>query len=94
VLPQSNNYGANISNDIFGATRNIKDIREGQTELTEELCKRLGNYNEEGFTLEDIKNVEVLLNVQVKVLCLESFKTIIYSGKDKETKIYLYKNGN
>jgi len=48
--------------------RNIKHIREGQkiqTELTDELCKRLGNYNEEGFTLEDIKNVKELLNIHI-----------------------------
>jgi len=82
---------------IFGAKRNIKDIRKGrkvQTELAEELCKMLGDYNEEGFTLEDIKNVEELLNIQVKVVCAESFNSIIYSGEEKETKIYLYKNGN
>jgi len=59
-----------------------------------EICKRLGDYNEEGFTLEDIKNVEELLNVQIKVICAESFNSIIYSGEEKETKIYLYKNGN
>ena len=42
------------TNDIFGSKRNITDIREGrkvQTELAEEFCKRLGDYNEEGFTL-------------------------------------------
>ena len=39
------------TNNIFSAERNIKHIREGrkiQTESTDELCKRLGNYNEEG----------------------------------------------
>jgi len=71
------------NNNIFGTKRNISHIREGrqiQTKLAEELCKRLGTYNEEGFTLEDIKNVEELLNIQVKVVCAESFNTIIYSG--------------
>jgi len=73
--------------NIFGTKRNITDIREGrqiQTKLTEELCKRLGDYNEEGFTLEDIKNVEEILNIQVKVVCAESFNTIIYSGKKQK----------
>jgi hypothetical protein len=82
--------------DIFGAKRNIKHIREGreiQTKLTQELCKRLGDYNEEGFTLEDIKNVE-LFNIQVKVVCAESLNSVIYSGEERETKVYLYKNGN
>jgi hypothetical protein len=78
------------TNDIFGAKRNIKDIRKGrkvQTELAEELCTRLGDYNEEGFTLEDIKNVEVLLDIQIKVICAESFNSIIYSGEEKETMV-------
>ena len=68
------------------------DVRGGgkvQTELAVELCERLGDYNEEGFTLEDIKNAEELLNIQVKVVCIESFNSIIYSGKEKETKIFL-----
>jgi hypothetical protein len=70
--------------DIFRAKRNIKHIREGrqiQTKLAQELCERLGDYNEEGFTLEDIKNVEELLNIQVKVVCAESFNSVIYSGE-------------
>ena len=28
------------------------------------------------------------------MVCAENFNTIIYSGKAKETKIYLYENGN
>jgi hypothetical protein len=85
------------TDDIFGAKRNIKHITEGreiQTKLAQELRKRLGDYNEEGFTLEDIKNVEELLNIQVKVVCAESLNSVIYSGEERETKIYLYKNGN
>ena len=46
------------------------------------------------FTLEDIKNVEELLNIQIKVVGAESFNTIIYSGEEREPKIYLYENGN
>jgi len=82
------------TNNIFGTERNIAHIREGrklQAKLAIELCKRLGDYNEGSFTLEDIKNVEELLNIQDKVVCAESFNTIIYSGKEKETKIYLNK---
>jgi len=70
------------TDEILGAKRNIEDIRDGrkvQTELAKELCKRPGDYNEEGFTLEDIKNVEELLNVQIKVVCAESFNSTIYS---------------
>jgi len=84
------------TNCIFGAKRRIKHIREGrkvQSELALELCKRLGEYNEEGFTLEDIKYVEELLNVEIKVVYAKIFKSIVYSGEEKETKIYLYKNG-
>lgn len=58
------------------------------------MCKKLRNYNEKGFTLEDTKNVEELLNIQIKTVCAESFNAIIYSGEERETKIYLYKNGN
>lgn len=58
------------------------------------MCQRLGSYNEEGFTLEDIKHVEELLDIQIKVVCAENFKAIIYSGEEKEIKIYLYKNRN
>ena len=34
------------------------------------------------------------MNIQVKVVCAERFNSIIHSGKEKETKIYLYKNQN
>ena len=85
------------TNSIFGPKRNIKDIRDGQkvqTVLAEELCQTLGEYKEEGFTKEDIKKPEELLDIQNKVVCAENFNTIIYSGEEKATKIYLYKNGN
>jgi hypothetical protein len=54
-----------------------------------ELCQRLGDYNEEGFTLEDIKNVEELLNNRIKVVSVENFNTIINSGKNKQKFIYI-----
>lgn len=75
----------------------VKLTRQGrkiQTELTQEMRKRLGTYHEEGFTLEDIKHVEKLLNIQIKVVCSENFNSVIYSGKEKDTIIYLYKKGN
>ncbi len=62
--------------------------------MTEELCKKLENYNEESSTLEDIKIFEEMLNVQVKVFGAENFNSIIYCGEEREKKIYLYKNGN
>jgi hypothetical protein len=67
-----------------------------QTKFAEELCKRLGEYNEEGFTLKDIKHAEEILDIQIKVVCAENFNTIIYSGEEIETKIlvYQYKHGN
>src|SRR6266576_3077748 len=88
------------TNEIFDktySTTKIHYIRMGrnlQTELAKELCDRLEEYNEDSFTLEDIKNVENLLNIQVKVICAENLNTIIYQGIENETKIYLYKQGN
>ena len=90
-------YNTNKILDRELSELNIKHIRQGrkiQTELTQELCKRVGNYNEEGFTLEDIKNVEKILNIQVKIVCAENFNSVIYAGDDKDTKVYLYKSGN
>ena len=34
------------------------------------------------------------MDIQIKVVCAESFNTIIYCGEERETKIYLYKPGN
>jgi TusA-related sulfurtransferase len=85
------------TNKIFGVERNVKHIREGHslhTKLVEELCNKLGRYNEDGFTLEDIKHVEELLDIQIKVVCAEKFNSIIYSGEERETNIYLYKQRN
>jgi len=71
------------TDNIFGSKRSVKHIREGrriQTKLAEELCQRLGEYNKEGFTLQDIKDTEELLDVQIKVVCAENFNTI-YNGE-------------
>ena len=85
-------------NTIFGKEYNangIKKIRTGlplQRDVALELCERLGK-SEEEFTLEDIKQCEELLDVQIKVVCAENFNSIIYKGccGEKENKIYLYK---
>ena len=34
------------------------------------------------------------MDIQIKVVCVENFNSIIYSGEERETNIYLYKNGN
>lgn len=48
-----------------------------------------------GFTLTNIKNVEKLLDIQIKIICSENFNRVIYNGnKERDVKIYLYKNGN
>lgn len=88
------------TNNILGHeldTNKIKQLKIGrkiQKDLALELCNMLIEYNEEGFTLEDIRNVELKLDIQINIICAGSLNTIIYKGEDKETKIYLYKNGN
>lgn len=75
----------------------IRYIREGrklQTELTTQLCNQLGYYNQEGFTLDDIKNLEKLIYIQINIVCAENLNSIIYKGPEKDIKVYLYKNGN
>lgn len=72
-----------------------KDLIKGrklQTTLAKKLCDLLGGSYEEGFTLDDFKRAENLLDVQIKIICAESFNTIIYEGPDKSIKLYLYKN--
>ena len=91
-------YFSNVILGIELTANKIKQLRIGrniQTDLAHKLCDMLGNsYNEEGFTLEDIKNCEELLDIQVNVVCSENFNTVIYRGCDKDRKIYLYKQGN
>ncbi|KAL4088767.1 hypothetical protein QTP88_023851 [Uroleucon formosanum] len=88
------------TNKILGHeldSNKIKQLKIGrkiQKDLALELCNMLTEYNEEGFTLNDIKNVELALDIQINVICAENLNTLIYKGDDKETKIYLYKNGN
>jgi hypothetical protein len=68
--------------------------RNLQTTLAQELCNQLGEYNRNYFTLDDIANIEKLLNIQIKIVAAECFNCIIYSGLEKDVKVYLYKNGN
>ncbi|CAH1364963.1 unnamed protein product, partial [Tenebrio molitor] len=77
-------------NDI----RYIRMGRNLQTTLAQELCNQLGEYNRNYFTLDDIANIERLLNIQIKIVAAECFNSIIYSGPEKDVKVYLYKNGN
>jgi hypothetical protein len=75
----------------------IRYIRMGrnlQTTLAQELCNQLGEYNRNYFTLDDIANIEKILNIQIKVVAAECFNQVIYSGEEKDVKVYLYKNGN
>ncbi|KAL4083555.1 hypothetical protein QTP88_028871 [Uroleucon formosanum] len=81
---------ATQTNNILGHKLDFNKIRQ----LKMELCKMLTEYNKEGFTLVDIKNVESILDIQIIIVCAEHFNTVIYKGEDKEIKIYLYKNGN
>lgn len=78
-------------------SNDIKQIRIGrkiQKKVAVKLCNLLGGDYEHGFTLEDIKNAEILLNVQIKIICADNFNTVIYEGCDSPTKLYLYKNKN
>jgi hypothetical protein len=83
---------------VFFCTSNFQTpcIRMGrnlQTTLAQELCNQLGEYNKNYFTLDDIANIEKVLNIQIKVVAAECFISIIYSGAEKDVKVYLYKNG-
>jgi hypothetical protein len=88
------------TNIVFGKEYNHNDIRyirmgrNLQTTLAQELCNQLGEYNKNYFTLDDIANIEKVLNIQIKVVAAECFNSIIYSGAEKDVKVYLYKNGN
>ncbi|KAK7598318.1 hypothetical protein V9T40_006553 [Parthenolecanium corni] len=76
----------------------ISYIRKGrslQTDLAIQLCMEIGDFCPEGFTLEDIRSCEEVLNIQIKIICAENFNNLIYKGwKECKTKIYLYKQGN
>lgn len=91
-------YHTNVIFEKEFSMMEIKQIRMGrrlQKDLAIELCNQLGDYNEDGFTLEDIKNVENLLNIRIKIVCAENLNTIIYNGsKESNTVVYLYKNQN
>ncbi|XP_049808976.1 stromelysin-1-like [Schistocerca nitens] len=46
------------------------------------------------FTLEDIQDAEEFLDVQIKVVSAAHFNTVIHSGKERDTTIYLYHHNN
>ncbi|CAI6357949.1 unnamed protein product [Macrosiphum euphorbiae] len=73
----------------------IKDLRHGrnniQTRFTKELCQKLEIYDNRPFTYRDIENIETFLNIQVKVVNVDNFCEIDYSGKENRIKIYLLK---
>jgi len=51
-------------------------------------------YNEDGFTLKDLRSAENLLDIQIKIICAENFNTVIYEGAEKNIIVYLYKQWN
>ncbi len=68
-----------------------------QKQLTEKLiniCDITIPEQNSGFTLEDIKKIEIKLDIQINIVCAENLNAIIYSGSNKDVKIYLYKNKN
>ncbi|XP_072377781.1 uncharacterized protein [Diabrotica undecimpunctata] len=89
-----------VTNEILGHkliksdAHSIRIGRKLQTDLAEKLCNLLGGCYNDGFTLDNFKKAEELLDVQIKIICAENFNTIIYEGPEKTAKIYLYKNGN
>lgn len=76
----------------------IKDLRHGrnniQTRFTKELCQQLEIYDNRPFTYRDIENIEKLLNIQVKVVNVDNFCEIDYSGKENTIKVYLLKKND
>ncbi|KAE9542740.1 hypothetical protein AGLY_002651 [Aphis glycines] len=87
--------------DILGyklTDSQIKDLRNGrnniQTRLTKQLCQKLKIFDNRLFTYRDIENVEKLLNIQVKVVNVDNFCEIDYSGNENRIKIYLLKKND
>ena len=78
----------------------IAYIRKGrclQKQLALELMRRCDLPIPEpgiGMTLEDIKQIESQLDIQITVVCVQNFNSVIYSGSDRNVKLYLYKNMN
>ncbi|KAK7605181.1 hypothetical protein V9T40_007039 [Parthenolecanium corni] len=91
-------YHTNVILERELSENEIVSVRKGrkmQEELAHELCSYLGEYPVEGFSLEEIRACEEILDVQIKVVCAENFNSLIYKGqKERDLKIYLYKQGN
>jgi hypothetical protein len=74
----------------------IRDCRKPlQKQLAIELLKKC-NIEEENFigTLDNVKTIEAVLNIQISVVCAENFNTIIWKGINKEVMVYLLKVRN
>jgi len=99
-LVTSIEYSANKTKNILGKelSKNqiqyLKERRPIQKKLALKLCSLLTTYNSQGFTLDDIYNVECILNIQINIICAQTQNKIIYKGIDKDIKIYLFKRGN
>ena len=72
-----------LTNDIMGhkiCTKYDKDnLRSGrniQEKLAKVLCEKIGKSNDEIFSYGDIKKVENVLNIQVKVVNVENIDDI------------------
>ena len=89
-----------LTDTIFGhkfTDRQLKGIQDGradQTNLTKELCRRIGHNGVDQFTYKDFKKCEKALNVQIIVISCEKQNAIDYKGRDSDSKIYLYKQKN
>ncbi|KAF0692763.1 Uncharacterized protein FWK35_00034545, partial [Aphis craccivora] len=59
-----------------------------------QLCQKLKIFDNRPFTYRDIENVEKLLNIQVKVVNVDKFCEIDYSGNENKIKIYLLKKND
>lgn len=67
-------YNDELSTNSFW---NIIEGRTLQSTSKNNLCNKLESYNEDGFTLEDIKKLETLLNIDVKIICSENFNAVL-----------------
>ena len=73
---------------------NLRRQRNILTELAMDLLSQLQDFSLDGFTFEDIKSCEIVLDIQVKVVSTR-FNNIIYSGyEERPIKIYLYYDGS
>ncbi|XP_072400380.1 uncharacterized protein [Diabrotica undecimpunctata] len=75
-------------------SRQIANIRQGrqlQGVLARKLCEIFYIDAAVGCSLKDIQRAEQLLDVQIKIVCVENFNSVIYAGPPKPTLLCLYK---